>query len=330
MSLDRLRVLHDRGPAAAHGVAGHPESPARLAAVLDALERDPDLAGLSLAAAAPVDPAVVGRVHTAAHIRAIEVAAARGGGWIDTDTYCTAGSARAALHAVGAAVTGMGQVLDGTAGAALALVRPPGHHATADRAMGFCLFNNAAIAVRSAQVESGVARVAIIDIDVHHGNGTQDIFYDDPAVLYCSLHQWPLYPGSGLAAETGGQGAPGATVNCPLDPGSGDAEWLAAFDAAVAPAVRQHRPELLVVSAGYDAHAADPLAGLRLSTGAYHAIALRVAALAGELCGGRSLWVLEGGYDLPALAASVDNTVRALAGLPALPAPPPAGPPPPR
>ncbi|HUY61295.1 MAG TPA: histone deacetylase [Candidatus Dormibacteraeota bacterium] len=319
MSVGRVRVLHDREAAAAHGVPGHPESPARLVAVLERLAGDPELAGLSLEAATPADPAVVGRVHTAAHIRAVAAAAAGGGRWIDADTYCTPGSYRAALHAVGAAVAGVRQVLDGPASAALALVRPPGHHATRERAMGFCLFNNAAIAVRSAQAEAGVGRVAIIDIDVHHGNGTQDIFYDDPAVLYCSLHQLPLYPGSGLAAETGGPDAVGTTLNCPLAPGTGDDEWLAAFDATVAPAVRRHRPELLVVSAGYDAHAADPLAGLRLSTRAYHAIGRRVAALAGELCAGRSLWLLEGGYDLPALAASVDNTVRALAGLAALP-----------
>jgi acetoin utilization deacetylase AcuC-like enzyme len=154
--------------------------------------------------------------------------------------------------------------------------------------------------------------VAIVDIDVHHGNGTQDVFYDDPSVLYCSLHQWPLYPGTGTQQETGAGRGEGTTLNVPLPPGTDGERWLDAFESRVVPAVRAHRPELIVVSAGYDAHAADPLAELRLATETYAQVAARLAALAAELCEGRMVWVLEGGYDLDALAASVGASLQAL------------------
>src|SRR5437588_571850 len=169
----------------------------------------------------------------------------------------------------GAAVAAVDTVCGGGSRTAFGLVRPPGHHATRAQAMGFCLFNNAAVAARAAQRLHGLERVAIVDIDVHHGNGTQDVFYDDPSVLYCSLHQWPLYPGTGRAAETGeGRGA-GATVNVPVSPYTDGDQWLAAFDEVVVAAVHAHRPELVVVSAGYDAHQADPLAQLCLTEDTY-------------------------------------------------------------
>jgi acetoin utilization deacetylase AcuC-like enzyme len=182
--------------------------------------------------------------------------------------------------------------------------------------MGFCLFNNAAVAARSAQRLHGAAKVAIVDIDVHHGNGTQDVFWEDASVLYCSLHQWPLYPGTGLARETGASAGEGTTVNVPLPPGTDGERWLHAFDARVVPALRAHRPDLIVVSAGYDAHAADPLAQLQLSTDTYAQVAARIASLAAELCAGRSVWLLEGGYDLDALAASVSASLQALEAAP--------------
>jgi acetoin utilization deacetylase AcuC-like enzyme len=193
----------------------------------------------------------------------------------------------------------------------MALVRPPGHHAGPDTAMGFCLYNNAAIAVRHAQ-RAGAARVAVIDIDVHHGNGTEEIVWDDPETLYTSLHQWPFYPGTGSSAE---RGAHDNVVNVPLAAGTDAATWLQRFDDRVLPAVRSFRPDLLVVSAGYDAHRDDPLAGLGLTAHTYATAATRIADLAAER-GIGSVWTLEGGYDLDALSSSVVATLHALHGDP--------------
>jgi acetoin utilization deacetylase AcuC-like enzyme len=297
-----------------HDVPGHPENAARLHAILDHLAADPQLRQLPALPVPDADPEVVLGAHQDAHLRRIERAARGGGAWIDPDTYCTDRSYEVALRAAGAAVEGVARVCAGDAGSAFAVIRPPGHHATRDRAMGFCLFNNAAVAARAAQRRHGLERVAVVDIDVHHGNGTQDVFYDDPSVLYCSLHQWPLYPGTGRRTETGEGAGAGATVNAPLPAGTTGEEWLAAFDEVVAPAVRAHAPELIVVSAGYDGHRADPLANLRLDTATYAEVARRLAGLAAETAGGRTVWVLEGGYDLGALSASVAATLRTLQG----------------
>ena len=295
-----------------HDHPGHPETAARLRAITDRLATDPALRGLPAEPAPDADIELLRAVHSDRHILGIEKAAQGGGGWLDGDTYCTARSYDVALRAAGAAVRATDLVMSGSARSAFGLVRPPGHHATPDQAMGFCLFNNAAVAARTAQRLHGAARVAIVDIDVHHGNGTQDVFYEDPSVLYCSLHQWPLYPGTGLQGETGSGRGDGTTVNVPLPPGTDGERWLYAFEARVMPALRAHRPELIVVSAGYDAHEADPLAELRLTTDTYAQVAAQLAALAGEICDGRMVWVLEGGYDLDALAASVGASLQAL------------------
>ena len=295
-----------------HDHPGHPESAARLRAITERLAEDPALRALPASPAPDADPAVLRAVHTDRHILGVERAAHSGGGWLDGDTYCTARSYDVALRAAGAAMRATDLVMGGSARSAFGLVRPPGHHATPSQAMGFCLFNNAAVAARTAQRLHGAGRVAIVDIDVHHGNGTQDVFYEDPSVLYWSLHQWPLYPGTGPAGETGAGAGAGTTVNVPLPPGTDGSQWLDAFELRVAPALRAHRPDLLVVSAGYDAHAADPLAELRLSTETYTEVTARLAALAGELCDGRMVWVLEGGYDLDALAASVGASLEAM------------------
>jgi acetoin utilization deacetylase AcuC-like enzyme len=297
-----------------HDAPGHPESARRLHAIVDHLAADPRLRDLPAMPVREADAALVLGAHQDAHLRRIERAARGGGAWIDPDTYCTDRSYDVALRAAGAAVEGVAAVCSGSARSAFAIVRPPGHHATRDRAMGFCLFNNAAIAARAAQSAHGLGRVAVVDIDVHHGNGTQDVFYDDPSVLYCSLHQWPLYPGTGRRAETGEGAGAGATVNVPLPPATTGEEWLAAFDEVVAPALRAHAPELIVVSAGYDGHRADPLANLRLDTATYAEVARRLAAIAAETAGGRTIWVLEGGYDLDALSASVAASLRTLQG----------------
>jgi acetoin utilization deacetylase AcuC-like enzyme len=295
-----------------HDVPGHPETAQRLRAITERLIDDPVLRALPTTVVGDPDPELMLGVHDETHLLAIEHIARGGGGWIDDDTYCTSRSYDVALRAAGAAVSGVGAVCGGTAGAAFALIRPPGHHATRRRAMGFCLFNNAAVAARAAQRRFGLDRVAVVDIDVHHGNGTQDVFYDDPSVLYCSLHQWPLWPGTGRASETGEGAGAGTTLNVPLAAHTTADTWLAAFDGIVAPALRAHRPELIVVSAGYDAHRADPLAEIDLDTAAYAEIARRIAGIADECAGGRTVWVLEGGYDLVALAASVTATLHAL------------------
>jgi acetoin utilization deacetylase AcuC-like enzyme len=295
-----------------HDFPGHPETAARLRAITDKLAGDPALRGLPASPAPDADLDLLRSVHTDRHILGVERAARSGGGWLDGDTYCTPRSYDVAVRAAGAAMRVTEMVMTGEARSAFALVRPPGHHATPDHAMGFCLFNNAAVAARTAQRVHGAERVAIVDIDVHHGNGTQDVFYEDASVLYCSLHQWPLYPGTGLERETGAGRAEGTTVNVPLPPGTDGERWMQAFEARIAPALAEHRPDLIVVSAGYDAHAADPLAELRLATETYAQVAARIAAIATELCGGRTAWVLEGGYDLDALAASVGATLQAL------------------
>jgi acetoin utilization deacetylase AcuC-like enzyme len=295
-----------------HDLPGHPESAVRLRAITERVASDPALSALPFATPPDVDPALLRSVHTESHILAVQRTAESGGGWLDGDTYCTPRSYDVAIRAAGAAMQGASMVMGGEARSVFALVRPPGHHATPSQPMGFCLFNNAAVAVRTAQRLHGAERIAVVDIDVHHGNGTQDVFYEDPSVLYCSLHQWPLYPGTGLQRETGEGRGEGTTVNVPLPPKTDGEQWLHAFDARVAPAVRTHRPDMLVVSAGYDAHEADPLAQLRLSTDTYAQVTARLASLAGELCDGRMLWVLEGGYDLDALGASVAASLLAL------------------
>jgi acetoin utilization deacetylase AcuC-like enzyme len=236
--------------------------------------------------------------------------AQRGGGWFDGDTFCGPGSHAAALRSVGAALAAVDAVCDGRSDHAFSISRPPGHHATAGTAMGFCIFNNVAIAARHAQLR-GTKRIAIIDIDVHHGNGTEEIFWDDPSVLYTSLHQSPLYPGTGHASAHGGPGALGLNINVPLPSGTSGDEWLARFESSVVPAVVAFEPELVLVSAGYDAHAADPLATLQLTAATYAALASRVRALCAE-AGSGSVWVLEGGYDLEALGESVVATLRGL------------------
>jgi acetoin utilization deacetylase AcuC-like enzyme len=243
---------------------------------------------------------------------------------LDVDTVASSGSFEAALHAAGGAVRAVDALLDGVAGPAFSALRPPGHHAEAARAMGFCLFNNVAIAARHALDGHGVDRVLVLDWDVHHGNGTNDIFYTTNEVLYASLHQSPLYPGTGALGESGSGAGEGHTINLPMPPGSGHDEWLSLVQRVVVPAGRAYEPGLILVSAGFDAHRDDPLAECTLSEETYAAMAAAMRDLAREL-GVPLAFVLEGGYDLGALARSVAATMKAAAG-DETPAQAPAGP----
>ena len=285
---------------------GHPEQGARLEAVTAALATQ-DLLRLDAPAAEPAD---VLRCHSEAYLERIrDGLPARGHAMLDADTYLGPGSWKAALHGAGGAAAAVDLVLSGKGARAFVATRPPGHHANRETAMGFCLLNNVAIAARRALDHHGAGRVAIVDFDVHHGNGTQDIFWDEPRVLFVSSHQMPLWPGTGAASEIG---AHGQIVNVPLDPGSGGARMRAAYERAVFPRITAHRPDLILVSAGFDAHADDPLANLMWREDDYAWLTRRLCALADGLCGGRLVSVLEGGYDLGALGRSVAVHVDAL------------------
>jgi len=258
--------------------------------------------------AGPITQERLERAHEPVYIEQVKRVAQRGGGHLDMDTYVRPASYDAALMAAGGLVEATRIVLDGELDNAFALVRPPGHHALRGRGMGFCLFNNVAVAARYALAEHALERVLIMDFDVHHGNGTQDEFEADPAVMYVSTHQYPYYPGTGYWNETGRGTGEGSIVNIPLGGGMGDDAFARIFDEIVGPAAWRFQPELILVSAGYDAHWDDPLAYMQLSIGGYAAIAQALKNLAEELCGGRLVFTLEGGYHLKALAYSVLNT----------------------
>jgi len=287
-----------------HDTGAHPENPGRLAAVEAELARAGLLTDRPNVEFGSAPPEAVARVHDRRYLAAVEALARRGGGFLDADTIVRPDSVEVALLAAGAGVAAVEAVLAGRARRAFVLGRPPGHHATPARGMGFCLVNSAAVAAAHA-LALGLERVAIIDWDVHHGNGTQDAFDESERVFFCSVHQSPLYPGTGAAGERGRGRGLGFTLNLPLPPGQGDAAYERVFDERVVPAVRAYRPELVVVSAGFDAHADDPLAGMRLTERGFAALARRAVDLAEETAEGRLVALLEGGYDPTALARSV-------------------------
>jgi acetoin utilization deacetylase AcuC-like enzyme len=287
---------------------GHPERPDRLRAVERRLEHE-RFAALHREQAPLGAFADILAVHPEPYVLALEaLAPVDGFVAVDADTAMSPGTWEAALRAVGAAVAATDEVVSGRVANAFCAVRPPGHHAETAQAMGFCFFNNAAVAARRAQRAHGVGRVAIVDFDVHHGNGTQEIFYEDPSVMYCSTHQMPCYPGTGAASECG----VGNVVNCPLAPGDGSPEFREAFEAAILPALERFRPELLVLSAGFDAHVRDPLANINLTEADFGWVTRRLLDMADRCAGRRVVSLLEGGYDLEGLSRSVEAHVGVL------------------
>lgn len=304
---DPIYLEHDNG-------FGHPERPERLQAAMRVLEGTGLLDKLDVVSPRDAKVKEIELVHPMRHIQKVREVAEAGGGWLDPDTHVSPRSYDAALRSAGAALEGIERIVAGQADNAFCLVRPPGHHATAERGMGFCLFNNNAVASRFAMEEFGIKRIFILDWDAHHGNGIQDIFYDDPRVLYASLHQYPHYPGSGSFHEVGSGKGEGFTVNFPFPAHSGEEAYLAAFDQVILPIARQFEPELVLISAGYDGHFSDPLCSMLLGAVDYAAMAERLKALAEEFCGGKMMASLEGGYDLTGIAASITNTIAVMAG----------------
>ena len=302
--LDEIFVQH-RAP------SGHPERPARVEAVRDALlaahirER-----GTQIQIRTASD-AELAAIHSGEYLTELERVVPGKSGWLDPDTYFSPQTWNAALAAAGSACELATRVLSGELSQGIAVVRPPGHHATRARAMGFCLLNNVAAAAAAARA-AGAARVAIVDWDVHHGNGTQDIFWDDPNVLYMSVHQFPYYPGTGAASEIGGPAALGATLNVGLPAGSRDADYAAVFDHVFAPKLAAFKPDLILISAGFDAFEHDPLAGMRVTHAGFAQMAARLRRSAERLSNGKIVAVLEGGYDLDGLGGGMTATLNSL------------------
>jgi acetoin utilization deacetylase AcuC-like enzyme len=309
--MGRVAIVED-GRHVSHLSAGHPERPERVEAIRARLTSVPGLATLPRLAITPAGDDALLRVHTREHLERVAAVCAAGGGHFDADTYATAASDSCARVSAGGAVAAVDAVVTGGFDAAFAVLRPPGHHATAGSAMGFCLYNNVAVAIEHARAEWGVGRVAIVDIDVHHGNGSESTYWNDPGVLYTSLHQFPFYPGTGGLTARGGPEAAGLTVNVPLPAGTVAQAWLTGFDDAVMPALRAFEPELVVVSCGFDAHRDDPLADLLLDSATYAHVAERLTSLTELAPAPPSAWILEGGYDLDALAESTEAVLEVL------------------
>jgi acetoin utilization deacetylase AcuC-like enzyme len=296
--LDPVFEGHDTG-------RGHPEHPGRLARIREVLAERGTAAKCAKVPIVPATDTELLRIHDVQHIRRVEAACANGERFIDSmDTAIGTESGRIARLAAGSLVALCAEVAASRLDGGLAVVRPPGHHAERDLAMGFCLFNNVAVAAAALRTACAIDRVLIVDWDVHHGNGTQHIFEEDPTVFFYSSHQMPLYPGTGRATERGKGRGIGATLNVPLRPGDGDDRFLGALTERLVPAMETFRPQFVLVSAGFDAHRADPLGGLGVSTEGFAEATKIVCGIADRFAGGRIVSTLEGGYDLEALAAS--------------------------
>lgn len=299
-------LAHNTGPR-------HPDRSARLTAIMNRLRADGLLDRLLRIEPPEASPDTVALVHAPGYVAALRERCERERVFqADSDTVGSSGTYAAALRAAGAVTAAIDAVVAGRAKNAFCAVRPPGHHAEYDHAMGFCFFNNVAIGARHAQRRHGLARVAIVDWDVHHGNGTQNAFYADPSVLYISTHQFPHYPGSGRRSETGEGPGAGFTLNIPMAAGATDTDYRTAFRNEIRPAIARFKPDLILVSAGFDGHRDDPLASMQLTGQGFADMTAELTSLAAAHCGGRLVSVLEGGYDLEALAASVSAHLAAL------------------
>jgi len=297
-----------------HDTGTHVENSQRLTATMSLLEETHLKDKLVLLPPRAATIQEIAAVHAPEYISQIQSKSERGGGWLDPDTIISPGSYNAAMFAAGGTLTALDAVMNKQVSSAFALVRPPGHHATCWQAMGFCIFNNIAIAAKYALANFDIKRILIIDFDVHHGNGTQDTFYADQHVLYFSTHEYPFYPGTGSIDETGARDGEGFTVNVPLLSGWGDDEYQTVFEDVLAPIAKRFEPQLMMVSAGYDAHWADNLASMQLSVSGFARLAEIIKTLADMLCQGRMVFVLEGGYHLEALSLSVAATLDILRG----------------
>jgi acetoin utilization deacetylase AcuC-like enzyme len=298
-------LTHDPGPE-------NPESPERLRSIIRALDEARLREKLNPIEPAPAELKWIAHVHDKPYIERVREACERAPADLDWDTTVSEGSFDAALLAAGGVLKAVDAVMAGKVHNAFCVVRPPGHHATRSRAMGFCLFNNVAIAARYIQDRHKLKRVLIVDWDAHHGNGTQDLFYNDPSVLYFSTHQFPCYPGSGAASERGEGTGLGFTVNVPMRPGSGDTEYLRAFEEILMPAAEKFKPDFVLISAGFDAHGGEPLTNLTVTTEGFGRMTEVVRGIAERHCGGKLVSVLEGGYNLKNLGDSVVAHVKEL------------------
>jgi acetoin utilization deacetylase AcuC-like enzyme len=297
-----------------HDTGGHVENSQRLVATMSYLKETGIKEKLTCLPPRPASLEELGMIHAPEYISYVKSKAESGGGWLDPDTVMSPKSYGAALYAAGGVLAAVEAVMKKEVDNAFALVRPPGHHAIRDRAMGFCIFNNVAIATKFALSKFNLSRVLIADFDVHHGNGTQDAFYADPKVLYFSTHQYPFYPGTGWMDETGVGEGKGTTVNFPMAAGWADEEYLRAFREVLAPIARRFQPQLILVSAGFDAHWADQLAMMQVSVTGFTQMALILEELAAELCQGRLVFALEGGYHLQVAACSIKAIFDVLLG----------------
>jgi acetoin utilization deacetylase AcuC-like enzyme len=309
----RTGIVTDQSFLAHETGSGHPERADRLRAIGRWLDANPAPARVPLEARDATLQELV-RVHSPQHVEAVEVSAHFPRYAFDADTPVSPGSYAAARRAAGAVLTLVDEVMKGGIDNGFAFVRPPGHHAERDRAMGFCLFNNVAVAAAHLREAHGLERVLVVDWDVHHGNGTQHAFYADPRVLFVSSHQYPFYPGTGAAREVGAGEGEGFTLNLPFPAGYGDAQYVQAFVDVVEPVARRFLPQFVLVSAGFDAHRRDPLAGMDVTEGGFAQLARLLLQVARDICGNRLVAVLEGGYDPEALTRSVAAVLREMSG----------------
>ena len=295
-----------------HEIHDHVEGKDRLTAIENALVKTQIKDKLELIQPRPATIEEIAAVHDRSYLQELKKEIESGGGWLDPDTYVSPGSWEAALYAAGGLMNAVDAVMTGKCSSAFALVRPPGHHAVHTHQMGFCLFNNIAVATRFALRNFNIKRVMIIDFDVHHGNGTQEAFYADGQVLYCSTHEYPWYPFTGTADETGVKTGAGCNLNVPMEAGVGDEEYMRVFNEVILPVGERYQPDLIMISAGYDAHWMDSISNINLTTTGYARIMKVIRSIADDCCGGRIVCTLEGGYHRAALGYSVAATFEML------------------